>query len=92
MKIRYFILSLWLLVLLSFAKSNDKCKICKDFSESFKKVRTFMFILIDDHPCGRNLIILQSQIMLVVTRHGKKRNWVPMLTGTNLVILYAHYD
>lgn len=34
---------------------------------------------------GRNLIIPQSQIMLVVIQHGKKRSWALMPTGEQFV-------
>lgn len=49
MKILSFILCCWLLALFASAKSQDKCKICKEFAESFKKARAFVFILINDH-------------------------------------------
>jgi len=41
-----------------------------------------MLILINAHIVGRNLIILQNQTMPAVIQHGKKKNWVLMLTGT----------
>ena len=49
MKIRSFLLCVWLLALLASAKSKDKCKICKEFSKSFKEVRALIFVLINDH-------------------------------------------
>lgn len=49
MKLSYLFLSFCLLALFAFVKSKDKCKICKEFSDSFKKVRILVSTLISDH-------------------------------------------
>lgn len=39
----------------------------------------------------RNSTALPSQIMLVVTQLGKKKNWVLTLTGANFVEMYVNW-